>query len=99
FVSPAPRFARPSRAMRASSIPPASRGPQDALRVAFACAWIGTQAALVLTAGSRPDAVFGFLMFSESSTIAAHLTREVEAPSGHGTVPVAVKNGQWTARD
>ncbi len=37
-------------------------------------------------------------MFAESSTLEAHLSREVEAPSGHGTVLVPVKDGEWVAR-
>jgi hypothetical protein len=68
-------------------------------RLAFAALWVAGQAALVLTASGRPDAIFGFRMFAESSTIRAHLTREVEAPSGHGTVDVEVARGEWTAKD
>jgi hypothetical protein len=60
--------------------------------------WVGVQAALILTASSRADAAFGFRMFAESSTIRASLSREVEAPSGHGTTLVPVKNGEWVAR-
>ncbi len=66
---------------------------------AFAVAWVGAQGALIATAGERADAMFGFRMFAESSTIRAHLTREVEAPSGHGTVDVPVSRGEWTAKD
>jgi hypothetical protein len=61
--------------------------------------WIAGQAALILTASRRADAAFGFRMFAESSTIAAHLSREVEAPSGHGTVDVPVRGGEWVAHD
>jgi hypothetical protein len=56
------------------------------------------QGALILTASQRADAAFGFRMFAESSTLTAQLSREVEAPSGHGTVVVPVKDGEWVAR-
>jgi hypothetical protein len=90
--------------MRASSAPPArtSRAPlvpSAPLVVVFAVAWFALQVTLVLTASQRSDAVFGFRMFAESSTIRAHLTRDVEAPNGHGTVEVTVKDGEWTAKD
>src|SRR5262245_40906588 len=68
-------------------------------KVGFAAAWIAGQAALVLTAGQRPDGAFGFRMFSESSTVSVRLFRHVDAPSGHGTVAVEVPSGDWTARD
>ena len=68
-------------------------------KAAFAGAWILGQAALVLTAGGRPDGAFGFRMFSESSTISARLFRRVDADTGHGTVAVEVPDGDWTARD
>lgn len=81
--------------------PPLALSPSTTLaaRAAFAVAWIAGQAALILSASRRPDALFGFRMFAESSTIEAHLTRDIEAPSGHGTVEVAVKGGEWIARD
>jgi hypothetical protein len=66
-------------------------------RVAFAVAWFGVQAALVSTAGNRPDAAFGFRMFSESSTIEAHLTRT--AVRGGRTVELPVEDGAWSTRD
>jgi hypothetical protein len=75
--------------MRASSAP---------LRLAFAVAWVAGQAALILTASGRADAAFGFRMFAESSTLKASLSREVEAPTGHGTTTVPVRNGEWVAR-
>jgi hypothetical protein len=83
--------------MRVSSAPPA-RSWRVPLRLAFCIAWVAVQAALVLTASRRADAAFGFRMFAESSTLTAHLAREVEAPTGHGTVVVPVKNGEWVAR-
>jgi hypothetical protein len=83
--------------MRVSSAPPA-RTWKVYLRLVFCVAWIAAQGALVLTAPRRADAAFGFRMFAESSTITVRLAREIEAPSGHGTVVVPVKNGEWTAR-
>jgi hypothetical protein len=68
-------------------------------KAALAGAWIVGQAILIGTAGQRPDAAFGFRMFSESSTIAVRLFRQVDSPSGHGTMPVEVPDGEWTARD
>jgi hypothetical protein len=62
-------------------------------RVVFAAGWLAAQAALVLTAGTRPDGVFGFRMFPEASSIEVHLSREV----GDGTVPAPA--GEWSARD
>ena len=57
-------------------------------RVIFAAIWIAGQSALILTAGRRSEAAFGFRMFSESSTLSFSLTREIDAPSGHGERPV-----------
>jgi hypothetical protein len=68
-------------------------------KVALAAAWIAVQVALVLTAGTRADAAFGFRMFSESTTVSVRLFRLTDAPSGHGTVRVEVPEGDWTARD
>ncbi|WP_394826011.1 hypothetical protein [Pendulispora albinea] len=71
----------------------------NGLRTACAVLYVCTQVALIATAGGRPDHAFGFRMFSESSTLNAQLVRYVEAPSGHGTVKVAVDGTTWTARD
>ena len=68
-------------------------------KLAFAGAWICVQGALIATAGARPDGAFGFRMFNESSTISVRLYRRVDAPSGHGEVPVEVPDGDWTAHD
>jgi hypothetical protein len=62
-------------------------------RVAFAACWIAGQGALVLTAGARPDHIFGFRMFPEASTLEIHLSREV----GGNVVPAP--GGEWSARD
>jgi hypothetical protein len=61
--------------------------------VAFAASWIAGQAALVATAGTRPDGVFGFRMFPEASTMEIHLAREVDGRL------VAAPGGEWSARD
>jgi hypothetical protein len=66
-------------------------------RVVFAAGWLAVQAALVVTAGSRSEAAFGFRMFPEASTINVHLLRRVASPSGAGTTLVDVSNGTWVA--
>ena len=63
------------------------------LRVVFAALWIGGQAALVLTAGERPDHIFGFRMFPEASTIEIRLWRETAVGA------VRAPGGEWSARD
>jgi len=64
-------------------------------RVVFAACWIAGQAALILTAGARPDHIFGFRMFPEASTMEIHLWRDV----GGSTAPLPVPGGEWSARD
>jgi hypothetical protein len=64
-------------------------------RTAFAGAWILGQAALILSAGARPDHVFGFRMFPESSTIEIHLSRELRG----GGPAAAAPRGEWSASD
>jgi hypothetical protein len=71
----------------------------DRAKVSFAAAWIAVQGTLIATAGTRPDGAFGFRMFSESSTLLVRLSREIDAPSGHGTVLLDVPDGVWTAKD
>lgn len=68
-------------------------------RAAFAALWLLGQGALVLTAGRRADASFGFRMFPESTTISIALSREVAAPTGEGTLVIPVVDGSWVARD
>ena len=63
------------------------------LRVVFAALWIGGQLALVLSAGTRPDHIFGFRMFPEASTVEIHLWRETAS----GAMRAA--GGEWSARD
>jgi hypothetical protein len=66
-------------------------------RTWLAAAYLTIQASLVLTAGLRPDGVFSFQMFNESSRIAIALGRRVPAPGG-GTTVVAT-DGAWEAID
>ncbi len=68
-------------------------------RVSLAAAYLCLQAVLIATSARRPDHAFGFQMFSESTTGTLTLLREVEAPSGHGTILVPVNGGEWTAPD
>lgn len=67
------------------------------VRVLFALVWVTGQLALVLTASRRPDGLFGFRMFPESSTVAVTLYRDVTAESGV-TMRLPVKDGAWIAR-
>jgi hypothetical protein len=62
-------------------------------RVVLAAAWIAGQSALIVTAGRRPDHIFGFRMFPEASTIEVHLLRDTSA--GVARAP----RGEWSARD
>ena len=66
-------------------------------RAVFAGAYLLAQAALLATAGSRPDKVFAFQMFNESSTISIALSRRVEQPDG--TVVTVPTRGRWWAKD
>src|SRR5664279_4182692 len=68
-------------------------------RAAFVAIWLLGQGALVLTAGRRADAAFGFRMFPESTTLSIALSREVQAPTGEGTIVVPIEDGSWIARD
>lgn len=62
-------------------------------RSLFAAAWVALQLALVASAAARPDRIFGFRMFSESTTVTLHLWRRTDG----GLVPAA--GGVWLARD
>ena len=64
----------------------------------FAVAWLGVQAALVLTADRRIDAAFGFRMFAESSSIRMSLYREVLGEDGQRS-RMHVDDGVWSAND
>lgn len=67
-------------------------------RVAIAALYLSLQTVLILTSQRRPEHAFGFQMFGESSTVRFSLLREVEAPSGHGTLTVHAYDGEWEAR-
>ena len=62
-------------------------------KLAFAVLWFGVQAVLVLSGARRPDGVFAFRMFPESSTIAISLSRELR--DGR---TLEVHDGRWIAR-
>ena len=94
-VSTPPPPPRPSQAPRPSQPPPARKSIG---RVVFAALWVGVQIALVLTAGRRSDAAFGFRTFSESSSIRMSLYREVVGEDGKRT-RVHVEDGVWSAND
>ena len=64
----------------------------------FAAAWVGGQAALIITADRRPEFAFGFRMFPESSTVNVVLYREVVGEDGQRK-RVHVDDGVWGARD
>jgi hypothetical protein len=65
-------------------------------RMLFGAVYLATQAGLVLTSPLRPDGVFSFQMFNESSTIAIHLSRRVIGREGREvTVP---SNGRWEVK-
>jgi len=66
-------------------------------RTFLAVVYLGVQASLVVTAALRPDGVFSFQMFNESSTIAITLQRRVRTPGG-GQMLVAT-DGAWEAGD
>jgi hypothetical protein len=66
-------------------------------RAMFAAAYLLVQGALVATSPSRPDTVFSFQMFNESSTIAIALSRRVQRPDG--SVVTVPTGGRWQARD
>jgi hypothetical protein len=65
-------------------------------RIAFTIAFLGLQLALIFTADLRPDRIFSFRMFNESSKLSFELFREVNGRRGPRRVPV--RNGTWQAR-
>jgi len=60
-------------------------------RVAFAALYVGVMLCVVVSAQFRPDRVFGFQMFNESSTMNIHLFRRVR--STKRLVPIV--NGEF----
>jgi hypothetical protein len=77
---------------RPSVLDPSIRG-----RTSIAAVYLIIQASLVLTAGLRPDGVFSFQMFNESSRIAIALGRRVPAAGGGTTV--VPTGGAWEIID
>ncbi len=66
-------------------------------RTVLAGVYLAAQVGLVLSSPMRPDRVFSFQMFNESSTIAIHLSRKVLGADG-GEIIVRT-DGRWEARD
>jgi len=75
------------------------RSSRLSARVVFAASYVALQAALIVTAAGRPERAFAFQMFSESCVVRLVLLREIDAPSGHGTVVVPAPRGEWAATD
>jgi hypothetical protein len=65
-------------------------------RTLFAGLYLVVQAALVFSSPLRPDGVFSFQMFNESSTISIRLSRRVHGPTGEDLLPTP---GKWEALD
>ena len=68
-------------------------------RALFSALYLCLQVTLIVTGNRRSDHAFAFQMFGESSTVRLTLLREIEAPSGHGTLIVPVHRGEWIAAD
>ncbi|MET0592367.1 MAG: hypothetical protein ABW133_06690 [Polyangiaceae bacterium] len=66
------------------------------VRIALAVAFLATQAALIGTSRLRPDGLFSFQMFNESSTIAIAIDRRVAIGAG---IYVDATDGSWEASD
>lgn len=66
-------------------------------RTLFAAVYLLTQAGLVLTSPLRPDRIFSFQMFNESSTISIRLSRRVLG--ANGAMVSVPTDGRWEARD
>lgn len=64
-------------------------------RLAFVALFLGLQAGLILTAELRPDRIFSFRMFNESSKLKFELYREVRGR--RGLRRVIVRDGVWRA--
>lgn len=68
----------------------------------FGGAFLGTQGALIATAGLRPDHAYGFWMFHESSTVELRFFRVIVAkddPGGFRRVEAVGETATWEARD
>jgi hypothetical protein len=62
----------------------------------FGVVFFGLQLGLIATAGSRPDRVFGFQMFNESSSLKFELFRKLVQDGREHWVPAP--EGSWQAR-
>jgi hypothetical protein len=67
-------------------------------RTLFAALYLAAQAGLVLTSALRPDGVFSFQMFNESSTIKIELGRRISTKEGERTVPLDGRRSGWSDR-
>lgn len=67
-------------------------------RVVFVVLFLGLQLGLVLTADLRPDRIFSFRMFNESSQLKFELYREIRGRRGRPR-RVPVTDGVWQARN
>jgi hypothetical protein len=76
---------------------PSLLDPGIRVRTTLAAVYLAIQASLVLTSALRPDGVFSFQMFNESSRIAITLGRRVDTPEG-GTTVVGT-DGAWQTLD
>jgi hypothetical protein len=65
-------------------------------RTILAAAYLAVQAGFLVTSPLRPDGVFSFQMFNESSTIQINLGRRVATAGGERTV---LTSGRWEAKD
>ena len=63
----------------------------------LAVVFLSVQVLLLVTAGARPDGIFAFRMFNESSTISIELLRRVR--QSDGSLVVVPTNGTWQAKD
>ena len=64
-------------------------------RVTFAVLYVSTMAWIIGSAQVRPDHVFGFQMFNQSSKIEIRLARRVRGKRA----PIPMEDGVWQARD
>ena len=64
-------------------------------RAAFIGTYLALQLGLIFTADLRPDRVFGFRMFNESSSLKFELYRKVRRRGAEGLVKV--EEGAWQA--
>jgi hypothetical protein len=67
-------------------------------RTLFGALYLAVQAGLVLSSPPRPDGVFSFQMFNESSTIKIALGRRVSTSQGERTLPATAASIGWDDR-